>query len=306
MESEQLRLAAGPVLVQAAVNSADYGRPSVQPIFDAGPGAVLLWPPRDGSVKSNPYLTHSLRTAGFFFSLFSCVIALWAGDKPWNSKPYETWDAKDVRSVMTESPWVQVTTIRRSWLSVAAKDVPPEEEIHGKMRHFPIAAGRVQANTEAINRASEASYGELIVYIYWYSSRVVRAASAREAALHGQIKESEVEKYTEAPQQEYQIDLHMADMAPFMIHEEEFFQDNALLRMQRSELELVPSRVVYERDRRGRVKDVVFFFPKKNSEDFPTITSDETDVQFNCKLGDSTLRVNFKPQKMVDQFGPDL
>jgi hypothetical protein len=245
-----------------------------------------------------------------FLGLLVAAALLWAGAKPWKSKPYQTWDAKDLQSIMTESPWVQITTVRRSWLPMAEKDVPPSQEIAGGMQHFPSATAgpgsNPAANPAATNRESEGSTRELNVYLYWYSSRVIRAASAREAVLHGVLRDSEVEKFTNTPQEEYEIALRMADMTPFIRKDAKFYQDNAILQMRRSKLNLPPNRVVYEDAATGRVKDVVFFFPKKTSSGLPTITSDETDVAFTCRVADSTLHVDFKPRKMIDQFGTDL
>jgi len=56
----------------------------------------------------------------------------------------------------------------------------------------------------------------------------MRAASARKSILHGG-KDVDVEKYATEPQEEYQIVLQSADMAPFARHDEKFFQANAFL-----------------------------------------------------------------------------
>jgi hypothetical protein len=76
--------------------------------------------------------------------------------------------------------------------------------------------------------------------------------------------------------------------------------------MRRAKLRLPPSHVVYQRDANGILKQVVFFFPKKTSGGLATIGSDQTDVEFNCKVADSKMHVDFKTQKMTDQSGPDL
>jgi hypothetical protein len=119
------------------------------------------------------------------------------------------------------------------------------------------------------------------------------------------MNDSDVEQYVRAPQEEYQIVLSMGDMTPFMQSDEKFFQANSSLEMKRSKLKLSPSHVVYQKDSHGLLRQVVFFFPKKNGSG-PTIGSNETDVEFKCKIAASTLKVDFKPQKMTDQSGPDL
>jgi hypothetical protein len=133
---------------------------------------------------------------------------------------------------------------------------------------------------------------------------VMRAATAREAVLHGENVDTE--KYANESQSEYQIVLRMQDMTPFVQNKEEFFQKNAFLQTKKAKGKISPSHVQYERSPQGSVQNAVFFFPKTDPSGAPTISSDETDVQFSCKIGDSTIRVGFKPRDMVDQAGPAL
>jgi len=237
------------------------------------------------------------------FAVLLAATLLWAGDKPWIGKPYQNWDAKDVQQIMTHSPWVATTTVRRSWLSSRKDTVvqPVQPEISGGVRTGPGVMGTVPSNTGGTNGESAP---QVNVYLFWYSSRVIRAASAREAVLRGATDRLAAEKLIDAPEAEYQIVLKMDDMTPFMEKHESFYQQNAFLEMRRSKLKLPPSKVQYER--LGTTsEDVVFFFPK-TADGAPTIAGDETDVEFNCKIADQTLRADFKPKKMVDQFGPDL
>jgi hypothetical protein len=250
------------------------------------------------------------KRAALFVAVMVCTSVLWADSEPWKSKPYEAWDAKDIQTIMTESPWVRKTSIRHSWSTVSQKEknAALDPLIDGGVRETPNASGATQTNPNATVRSSEESTQQLIVdvNVYWDSSRVMRAASARQRVLHGEIKDSEVEPYAHAPQEEYQLVLSMGDMTPFMQSDEKFYQANSFLEMKRSKLKLSPSHVVYQKDSHGILKQVVFFFPKKTSGGQPTIGSDETDVEFNCKVADSKLRVDFKTSKMADQSGPDL
>ena len=231
---------------------------------------------------------------------------VWADNKPWKTKPYSAWDDKDIQSIMTQSPWVQITTIQRTWLPVAEKDVPPQQEIAGGVRSTPPATSGSGTNPEATNRSSEASQLALNVYVYWDSSRVMRAAQARQRVLHGEMKDSEVDAYMKQPQDEYLVVLAMGDMTPFIKNDEKFYQANSSLQMKKGKLTLPPSHVVYQRNANGALSQAVFFFPKKTSSGEPTIDSDETDVAFKCRIADSAFRVDFDPRKMTDQTGPDL
>jgi len=232
---------------------------------------------------------------------------LFAGDKPWKTKPYQQWDEKEIQSILTDSPWARVTPIQRTWLPVSEKEVAPDPQISGGVRQMSAGGGQTgQTGGGATTpvRAGEGSWRELNVFIYWQSSRVMRAATAREAVLHGE--KVEVEKYAGAPQSEYQIILRMEDMTPFAQHNEEFFQSSAFLQMKKGKSKISPSHVVYERNPKGMIQDAVFFFPKTSPSGLPAVSGDETDVQFSCKIADSTVRADFKPREMLDQSGPDL
>jgi hypothetical protein len=224
---------------------------------------------------------------------------LWAGDKAWKAKAYQQWNEKEIEAILTDSPWVRVTPIQRSWLSGPERDIAPQER----------SSGGVKGQTPATSPAT-APVGagedmrEMNVRVYWQSSRVMRAATARQAVLHGE--KVDVDKYANEPQAEHQIVLRMEDMTPFQQHDEKFFQDNAFLQMKKGKDKISPSHVVYEKNSKGLVADAIFFFPKTTSSGAPTVSAEETEVQFSCKIADSTMRVGFKPRDMVDQSGPAL
>jgi hypothetical protein len=236
-------------------------------------------------------------TIKFVSALLIFTSFAWGGDVPWKSKPYDQWDGKDLQRVFTDSPWARATTITRTWVPLTAKDLPNE----------PLA-GRDRGLPATLDRSAETSVGgELNFHVFWASSRVMRAASARKAVLNGGKKDVDVEKYASEPQEEYQIVLQSEDMTPFFRHDEKFFQANAFLEMRKTKQKIAPSNVRYERDQKGQlIASVVFLFPKKTPSGDPTIGSDEKNVEFNCKIEGATLRVNFEPQKMVDNNGPAL
>jgi hypothetical protein len=238
-----------------------------------------------------------LGTLGLFSAMLLFAAIVWASAPPWKGKPYQQWDEKDVERVFTDSPWARTATVTRTWLPITAKDLP-NDTVAGRDRQIP----------GSLDKSAETSVGgELNMYVYWGSSRVMRAASARKAILHGGTKDVDVEKYASEPQEEYQIVLQSADMAPFFRHDEKFFQANAFLEMKKSKQKIAPSHVQYERDAKGQlVTSAIFFFPKKTPSGDLTITSDEKNVAFVCKMEGSTLRVDFEPPKMVDDKGPAL
>jgi hypothetical protein len=214
---------------------------------------------------------------------------------PWKGKSYSEWNAKDLERIFSDSPWARATTITRTWLPLTAKDYT-DKQISGRDRSIPAT----------INQADEVSVGgELHVFVYWASSRVMRAASARRAVLRG-AQNVDVEKAASEPQDEYQIIIQSADMAPFFRKDEKFFQANSYLESKKAKQKTPPSHVQYDRGANGLVATAIFFFPKSDASGSPTIRNDEKNVDFTCTIEGSTLRVSFEPQKMVDQSGPTL
>lgn len=224
---------------------------------------------------------------------------LWAGDKPWKAKPYGQWNEKELQAILTDSPWVKVTPIQRSWVPSTERNSAPLE------RNSPGAKGQTAAGLPKTAADGDGDdMQELNVQVYWQSSRVMRAATARQAVLHGE--KVDVDKYASQPQDEYQIVVRMQDMTPFQEHDEKFFQANASLQMKKGKDKVSPTHVVYEKNSMGLVQDVVFLFSKTTSSGAPLVSDEETEVQFSCKIADTTVRVGFKPRDMMDQSGPAL
>jgi len=246
-------------------------------------------------------------TAAFIFaSLVFLAVAL-ASDPPWKGKPYDQWTDKDLEKIFTDSPWARIGTVTRTWAPLTSKEgagggAQPTSPMPGAR---PGGPGGV-APPSGSDAGAAATGDELRFNVYWASSRIMRAASARKSVLHGGKQDVDVAKYAGEPQEEYQIVVQSEDMAPFVRHDESFYQANSFLDVKKTKQKISPSHVRYESDEKGLVAAAVFSFPKKTAAGEPTVPSGEKNVEFNCKIEGSRLRVNFDPQKMVDQSGPAL
>jgi hypothetical protein len=235
-----------------------------------------------------------------FFTFLMVASPVLASDPPWKGKPYQQWDDKDIQRVFTDSHWARKTTITRTWSVVSQKDAQ-NPQLPGGRGGMPGAQGRGGAQGPNDNAGGESTYD-----VYWASSRVMRAATARRAVLHGGKADPDVDKYASQPQEEYQVVIQSEDMAPFVRHDEKFFEANSFLEPKKSKQKIAPSHVVYERNEKSQIAAAVFFFPRKTASGEPTVGSEEKSVEFNCKLEGTNLRVSFEPQKMVDNQGPAL
>jgi len=253
-----------------------------------------------------------LKSVATFFvaSLTFAALAL-ASDPPWKGKPYDQWTDKDLEKVFTDSPWSRLATVTRTWAPLTSNEGAARGPAGGTQSSSPLPGGRPGGPGGAMGPSGSGAGGtptgdELRFNVYWASSRIMRAASARKSVLHGGKQDMDVAKYASEPQEEYQIVVQSEDMAPFVRHDENFYQANSFLDVKKTKQKLSPSHVRYERDDKGLVAAAVFFFPKKTTAGEPTVPNDEKNVEFNCKIEGSRLRVNFDPQKMVDSSGPAL
>jgi hypothetical protein len=244
-----------------------------------------------------------------FASLVFVAVAL-ANDPPWKGKPYDQWTDKDLEKIFTDSPWSRIGMVTRTWAALTSKDVPtgPSSPAGGAQPTSPMPGTRPggAAPPSGSDAGGAPSGDELRFNVYWASSRIMRAASARKSVLHGGKQDVDVAKYASEPQEEYQIVVQSEDMSSFVRHDESFYQANSFLDVKKTKQKISPSHVRYERDEKGLVAAAVFFFPKKTAAGEPTVPTDEKNVEFNCKIEGSRLRVNFDPQKMVDNQGPAL
>ncbi len=250
----------------------------------------------DMNTKTAVFPGNWSKGAGLLVALLAFATLAWASDEPWKAKSYQQWTDRDLENIFAYSPWSHTVALTRTWLPLKAEELP--QMISGKGKQLP----------EGLAQSDEGRLGSEVKFnVYWSSSRVMREASVRKAVLHGGKSESEMEKFLNQPVDEYQIVVQGEDMAPFVRKDERFYQANAYLQLKKTKQKISPSHVRYERDAQGvRVVAVIFFFPRKTSSGDPVIVADEKSVEFNCKIEGSTFRVNFDPQKMLDQVGPDL
>jgi hypothetical protein len=266
----------------------------------------LSFEPNDTSNGTIRFSRLKPATAFFFAALTLAALAL-ASDPPWKGKPYDQWTDKDLEKIFADSPWSRIGMVTRTWTPLTSKDATtgPSGQAGGAQPNTPMSPGKPGgAGGPMQSGAGGAPTGdELRFNVYWASSRIMRAASARKSVLHGGKQDVDVAKYASEPQEEYQIVVQSEDMAPFARHEESFYQANSYIEVKKTKQKISPSHLRYERDERGLVTAAVFFFPKKTSAGEPTVATDEKNVEFNCKMEGSRLRVNFDPQKMVDNLG---
>jgi hypothetical protein len=236
--------------------------------------------------------------------LLASLASAGSGD-PWKSKPYQQWDDKDIAKVFTGSPWSRTVTVEETW-----EPLSPAEKAAASGASTPgaVPGSSKMATALPAEHSDSRTRGEDLPFsVYWVSSRTIRSALARKAVLHSGKDPAEADKFVNHPLDQYEVLVQGQEMDPFSRNDEKFFEHEAFLIVKKTKQQIAPVHVVYDRDPKTKlVLGVYFVFPKKLPSGENVIAPDEKSVEFDCKLGHSTLKASFEPQKMADAQGPDL
>ena len=265
----------------------------------------------------NKKKTHRIRTRNprgastrMVAALLGAVLfaaAAFAADEPWKSKPFQQWTEKDIHRVLTGSPWVRS-------IVVSSGSVPGgfggSSGLGSSGPETPPANGQLNPNQPPEPEQEEQqapTSNTQTFYVFWQSSKTMRAAVAQRAVLQSKLTEAEAEKYVNEPQADYLIVVQGQNMRVFQTYDEKFAQESTFLRLKKSKEKVSPSRVEFQKAPDGNtITAVIFHFAKKLPSGSPLILPDEKSIEFTCKLGAFLLDTSFDPQKMKDQSGPDL
>jgi hypothetical protein len=211
-------------------------------------------------------------------------------DGPWNEKPPSAWDRSDVRTILYNSPWVKHFTRTKRALEFEVPDQGPSGmELRG-----------YHAKESKEDGAETAEF-----YIRWVSSRTLRDASARRAALLKPISPSAAEANAPQPLDDFEVAIAGPDLSGFDGVSERTLKSKCYLRVS-SKRKIVPSHVEFARSGTGRVRGVLFRFPRKTPDGEPLISTHDAKVWFIEYGGGVEIRVAFNLKAMVDHNGLDL
>ncbi|MFZ3216350.1 MAG: hypothetical protein WA192_09860 [Candidatus Acidiferrales bacterium] len=244
--------------------------------------------------------------------LGGCVVLLlaalaWASGDPWKSKPYQQWDAKDVRKVLESSPWVKAVQINAPWKAAQASGAGADSD-GATAPGSPIGRSTEGARPAPGGSSDLGSQGATATFLVtWASSRTVREALVRNAILSGRMKEEQAEPELAHPVTSYEIVITGADMKPFQSVDEKILEDAAFL-IDRKEKERIPAAgVQIQRSEDGaKIVSVVFSFPKRASDGTSTVPADEKNLDFSCIVTNVKIQASFDTSKMMDSQGRDL
>ena len=243
----------------------------------------------------------------------SLAAIVWAGGDPWKSKPYQQWDAKDVRKVLDGSPWVRSVQVEAPWINGDADSgngdsgAPQTQPAPGSAGQGPRPGpgGGGGAGAAAAGAGPQTAFATFVVR--WTSSRTIREAVYRNAILAGQLKEDAAEEQLAQPVQSYEIVVAGLDMKPFQSVDEKILQNGAFLMDRKTKQKIAPTSVKIQNSEDGKkIVSVAFIFPKKSDSGISTIGADVKTVDFLSVVTNVKIEASFDTTKMTDTLGRDL
>ena len=256
------------------------------------------------------------RLSKTFTASLVCLVAAvlaWGGGDPWKSKPYQQWDANDVKKVFSDSPWSKVVQINASWKPTdtggASGAGPAEPQSGGGMKQGSTAAAN-QSGTQSSQPSQSAASptaAEASFAVRWISSRTIREAGYRSSVIEGRLKEDEAEKQLAQPVNDYEVYLGGPDMTPFQSLDEKALQGTATLAGKKTKQHITATKAQLVRSPDGKgVQGIIFSFPKQADNGEPSISPNEKAVEFTCAVAKVKLQTTFDLSKMEDAKGRDI
>lgn len=216
--------------------------------------------------------------------------AVWASG-PWTEKSYTEWDNHDLRRILHDSPWVKRFTLTK--LEVPEGSLPGATPTGLALWHYPSMA-ELPEDTHSLQFT-----------VRWVSSRTLREAWARRLVLQKKAPANKIEEHLPPSLDEFELAVEGPDMTPFQDARESTLKAKCYLSVE-SKRRIAPTRVVLVRSKGGKMKGILFYFPKRGPTGEPIISSHERSVGFIEHGGGVEIYVTFNPQTMVDKSGIDL
>lgn len=255
-----------------------------------------------------------IRKAALLFGVFAVAALVYATNEPWKTKPYQQWNANDVKQVLWNSPWVKDISVPAGW------PAPQESLAAGQLQGANQSAGSIEGGSHGgsmgdSQNAPPVSSGaadgtierrDVAFYVRWNSALAVREGFARQAVLSGQMSEDRGQQYLRQPQTTYQVQVSGSDMIPFLKETSDTLKAKTYFEIKPSKKRVSPSDVEFTRNANGTIAMVLFSFPRQDQNGQPLITSSDKEVRLDCKLKDMYLDAGFDLRKMVGPAGPDI
>lgn len=212
----------------------------------------------------------------------------------WERSP-EEWSQRDVRRILTNSPWAESIATRAVWRTpgyegpevsggIEVGRVPRDDGISPREPGMPPRRGEEQAT----------------LTLRWASAWTIRAAEALQAG------RTPPEHRPDRRLAEIELVLYPDITYGFPSFRVAELQQNTWLVPRSSGARILPSRIEVRREPDGRVRSLSFFFRRVDSNGEPWLRADEPQIDFTSRIGLATFRARFHPPRMRRAGAPDL
>jgi hypothetical protein len=235
--------------------------------------------------------------------ILSCVAVstAYAGE-PWIEKTWTDWTEKDIRKILSDSPWTQP-------IPVPYHPLKNGEQIEVS----PPPVVRVGSIPDPNPLESHPVFRPDQVFVArWESAKTIRKALVRENDLRtpdSQTRPAKTEELEKAPK-EYLITVRSNPLNKLPPAYENRLKDNSELVLKNSGKRVQPVRVVIRYLPESPDPDVPdvfeFYFARTDESGRELISPTEDQIDFQAQVGPRIFRARFRPAKMRDRQGPDL
>ncbi len=236
-----------------------------------------------------------------FLCTLLAAFSAWAGD-PWKEKPYTAWSKKEVKKILTDSPWAVVISVPPTWTRVGGEGAeagPGDIRIGRPDTRTDVERGDPTRDPAGWNQNARLT-------MRWASAKVMRAARLREAQLAGEQLEGSAEEFLAREPEDHLLILEWDPMVLFTRSKAEAIQEHTKLHIKSTGAEIRPRRVRIRNREGSEPPSIVFHFEKLDrATGQPIIPADETAVEFVWYLGPTVISAKFDPSKMVTREGRD-
>jgi len=241
--------------------------------------------------------------------VFVSVLA-WAG-KPWlDVRPYTEWTEKDVRSILTESPWIASQT----FMIYSRDDEAASRELNPQTAQGVAAGGNVGSGTDRIGQVRSTAESPLDHQVYvsviWASSLTLRQATVRMTQLRGAAPAGDPAQFLAQAPPDYEIVVTETPWSESKKAKADLFDLSEAELKERVYLETIPGgqKVAPQRVQTspGRAFPTLkFYFPREVAGK-PFISPNESGIRFFFKTRRGDLKAEFNTRAMVREGKPDL
>jgi len=230
--------------------------------------------------------------------LLASLLLVWLafGEQPWKDKPSKNWTEKDIREILTNSPWTQPVYVPYNPLrsgenletapsTIRVGNIPDEHPLESHPVFRP----------------------DRVFLIRWESAKIIRIAFRRGAELglsYLKPNSMEMEDPEKVPK-EYLITVLADPLNQLPPANESRLKENTKLTFHRSARQLSPARVVVRYAHNSPDPEAFEFYFARTGETDREL-SEEHRIDFRAQVGPRIFEARFNPAKMATRQGRDF